>query len=489
MLALAVELYETDADALALTHRRYSWFSVDEYQDTNPLQERLLGCGSAIARPVRGRRSRPDDLHLHRRQPDYLATFADRHPGARVGPDRELPQHAAGARAGQPTHPRPRAALDARPMDRSRSSVPHADGDAEAAAVVARIRALLAEGVPVTEIAILVRTNAQLVPFEAALTARRDPVHRARRSLLRAPRGARRPRRRCGAMPTGRLSRDRRGPMAHGARLRRGRAAGDPAPRRATGTRRSSTLLAMARSLEAEQPDATVADFLAELARRDAAEADAGGDGVNLSTSIVPRASSGTPSSCRARGGHAADPPVRLRRRCAGRGAAAALRRHHPRAPPPRAVVGRLSRIGAKGPRFARGRRGSSPSCGRTPSRGRRRSRASAVATSNCPRRTSRCSRAHRVAPRACPGRRRPRVRRGRQQDPRRHRRPPAVGRALALLGVPGIGQRKVADHRRGHLGDHARIDKRIRRLTDEARANHRATRACRRGDRGSGRH
>ena len=40
----------------------------------------------------------------------------------------------------------------------------------------------------------------------------------------------------------------------------------------------------MARSLEAEQPDATVADYLAELARRDAVESEAGGDGVTLST-------------------------------------------------------------------------------------------------------------------------------------------------------------------------------------------------------------
>ena len=45
-----------------------------------------------------------------------------------------------------------------------------------------------------------------------------------------------------------------------------------------------SALLAIARLLEVEQPDATVADFLAELARRDAAEADAGGEGVTLST-------------------------------------------------------------------------------------------------------------------------------------------------------------------------------------------------------------
>src|ERR671914_694357 len=45
--------------------------------------------------------------------------------------------------------------------------LPHSDGDSAVGALVARIRALLADGVAVTEIAVLVRTNAQLVPFEA----------------------------------------------------------------------------------------------------------------------------------------------------------------------------------------------------------------------------------------------------------------------------------------------------------------------------------
>ena len=42
LLAETVDLLETDADAAATVRARKRWFSVDEYQDTNPLQQRLL---------------------------------------------------------------------------------------------------------------------------------------------------------------------------------------------------------------------------------------------------------------------------------------------------------------------------------------------------------------------------------------------------------------------------------------------------------------
>ena len=237
-----------------------------------------------------------------------------------------------------------------------------------------------AEGVPLTEIAILVRTNAQLVGFEAALTARRDRVHRPRRPLLRPARRPRRPRRHCGAVPRGacrRSSRDRwrkelgfdeAEPPGSGAEARdrhaalstllaigaiaRGRAAGrhrGRLPRRARPSRRGRVG--------------------SRRRRRHPLDA-ASGQG--------PRVGRRLPAA--ARGGNAPDPPVLLRRRCARRGATPPLRRHHPRATPPRAVVGGLARR-REGARRVRGRRGSSPSCGRTRSRGRRRSRASAVAT------------------------------------------------------------------------------------------------------------
>ena len=283
MLTFAVELYETDADALALTHRRYSWFSVDEYQDTNRLQEDLLRLWLGDRRDLCVVGDPDQTIYSFTgASSEYLATFADRYPGARV------------VRLGQNYRSTPQVlALANRliPGRELRSSttdgpipelVPHSDGDAEVAAVVARIHALVAEGVPLTEIAILVRTNAQLVGFEAALTAAEIAFTvRGVRFFARPDVRAARPALRGGA--EGRLTAivvdrwrkelgfDEAEPPGSGAEARDRHAA-------------LSTLLAMARSLEAEQPDATVADYLAELARRDAVESEAGGDGVTLST-------------------------------------------------------------------------------------------------------------------------------------------------------------------------------------------------------------
>jgi DNA helicase-2/ATP-dependent DNA helicase PcrA len=165
---------------------------------------------------------------------------------------------------------------------------PHADGEAESAAVLAAIRGLANAGVPFTEIAILVRTNAQLVPFEAALTSAgigftvRGLRFYARpevRAAIRALRGE--------TEATGRLS----DVVASRWRTQLGFDEADsPGPASGAEARDRhaalATLLTMARSLEAEQPAATVTHFLAELAGRDAAEADAeaAGSGVTLST-------------------------------------------------------------------------------------------------------------------------------------------------------------------------------------------------------------
>jgi len=283
MLTLAVELYETDADALVLTHRRYSWFSVDEYQDTNRLQEDLLRLWLGDRRDLCVVGDPDQTIYSFTgASSEYLATFADRYPGARV------------VRLGQNYRSTPQVlALANRliPGRELRSSttdgpgpalVPHSDGDAEAAAVVARIRALLAEGVQVTEIAILVRTNAQLVGFEAALTAEEIPFTvRGTRFFARPDVRAARQALRTGG--DGRLS------VVVADRWRK-ELGFDEADSPGVGAEARdrhaalTTLLAIARGLEAERPDAAVADYLAELARRDAAEADAGGDGVTLST-------------------------------------------------------------------------------------------------------------------------------------------------------------------------------------------------------------
>ena len=68
LLVETVRLLEDDADAADTIRARKRWFSVDEYQDTSPLQQRLLELwlGDRTGR-VRRRRRRPDDLLVHRR--------------------------------------------------------------------------------------------------------------------------------------------------------------------------------------------------------------------------------------------------------------------------------------------------------------------------------------------------------------------------------------------------------------------------------------
>ncbi len=287
MLTLAVELYETDASALALAHRRYGWFSVDEYQDTNRLQEDLLRLwlGERHELCVVGD---PDQTiySFTGASSEYLATFADRYPGAttvRLSLNyRSTPQVIALANRLIPGREL-RPSLADGPMP---ELVSHADGEGEAAAIVARIQALLADGVTPTEVAILVRTNAQLIGFEAALTAAGIAF------TVRGVRFVARPDVR-GAIRA--LKPDATGSLGQIVAARWGDELGfDEADARAGGSGPEArdrhaaltTLLTMARELEATQPDATVADFIADLARRDATEADAetAGNGVTLST-------------------------------------------------------------------------------------------------------------------------------------------------------------------------------------------------------------
>lgn len=287
MLTLTVELYENNAGALALAHRRYGWFSVDEYQDTNRLQEDLLRLWLGDRRELCVVGDPDQTIYTFTgASSEYLATFADRYPGAttvRLSVNyRSTPQVIALANRLIPG----RELRPSTPDGPMPELVPHADGDAEAAAIMARIRTLLADGVPPTEVAILVRTNAQLVGFEAALTAAEIPftvrgVRFFARPDVRAAIRALKP------DADGRLGRT----VAARWRTELGFDEADP-PAGGSGPeardRHSAlmTLLTMARELEVAQPDASVAGFIADLARRDAAEANsaAAGDGVTLST-------------------------------------------------------------------------------------------------------------------------------------------------------------------------------------------------------------
>ncbi|MGH2445413.1 MAG: ATP-dependent helicase [Candidatus Limnocylindria bacterium] len=283
MLTLAVELYETDAEALALVHRRYAWFSVDEYQDTNRLQEDLLRQWLGDRRDLCVVGDPDQTIYTFTgASSDYLTSFEDRYAGARVvrlsQNYRSSPQVLELANRLIPGRELRSSGTDG-PMP---ELVPYANDEHEVAAVVVAIRALMADGVAATEIAIMVRTNAQLVPYEAALTGAGIPftvrgVRFFARPDVRAARSALK------TDATGSLSTivvkawgkelgfEESGPAGSGPEARDRHAA-------------LTTLLAIARALEAERPEATVPDFLVELARRDDAEADAAGEGVTLST-------------------------------------------------------------------------------------------------------------------------------------------------------------------------------------------------------------
>ena len=335
MLARTIELIESDDGVAAEVRDRYRWFSVDEYQDTNPLQ---AGAARRVARrprrPRRRRRRGPDDLHVHRgdqRLPDRVRRPAIRTRGrSRSRPTTARPPRCsswptaswppAGRRPTNGSRARRRGRQAARGRACRGGPAPSIGGfasdEAELAGMIGAIRDLARAGTPHGSMAVLVRTNAQLPPIESALGAAgigfhvrgegffaRPEVRRAiaRRPLARpgtpgdgparrpAGRGlrarARRPSR--PSRPEGEAAGERHAARRHAARAGRG-----PRPRRI------------------RRPDRPA--FLAEVERRTAIEA--GGDAdrrraADLPPRQGPRVGRGLPAG--ARGGHAADPPGR----------------------------------------------------------------------------------------------------------------------------------------------------------------------------------
>ena len=174
MLVETVELLEDDPEAAALVRSRKRWFSVDEYQDTNPLSERLLELWVGESRDLAVVGDPDQNIYTFAgATPDFLLGFAARHAGTQVvtlaDNYRSSPQIlelanrvvAGGVRgelrANQPDGPPP-------------SIRRFMDPEAEVRDILAWIRAVSAAGVAPSETAVLVRMNAQLPPIEDALT-------------------------------------------------------------------------------------------------------------------------------------------------------------------------------------------------------------------------------------------------------------------------------------------------------------------------------
>ena len=185
VLLLTIGVLDSRPDIADRVRDQYRHFVVDEYQDVNPLQQRLLDCwlGARDALCVVGDASQTI-YSFTGATPEYLLGFPDRYPDSTlvrlVRDYRSTPQVVNLANAlleaapketpAQQRSARARVELIAqRPTGPAIGFAAHPDGPAEAEAVVKQIKQLVATGVRPADIAVLFRINAQSELFEQAL--------------------------------------------------------------------------------------------------------------------------------------------------------------------------------------------------------------------------------------------------------------------------------------------------------------------------------
>jgi DNA helicase-2/ATP-dependent DNA helicase PcrA len=303
MLESTIALIEGDPAIAAEVRDRYRWFSVDEYQDTNPLQAALLDAwlGGRDDLAVVG----DEDQTIYTftgATSDYLIGFGRRFPGARSVKletnYRSTPEVlglanrvlAAGRTALDERAPgaEPRPAKRLVPS-RAAGPAPEIGGfvseQAELEGITRAIRALAAAGTAHGAIAVLVRTNAQLPAIEGALGVAGIPFHvRGERFFARPE--VRRAIRVVSALGRVESELPLMEPLASAFDKELG-VRRDIVPAGEVAAERHAavvTLLEMAEELVRADPDADVAAFLAEVERRTAVEAGGQATGVELLT-------------------------------------------------------------------------------------------------------------------------------------------------------------------------------------------------------------
>ena len=286
MLLMAIALFDEHPDAAETVRSRFHAFTVDEYQDVNPLQQALLDrwLGGRSELCVVG-----DDYQtiyaFTGATPSFLLDFPERYPDATVirleenyrstpqvltvanGLAKRLGGFRKELRATHPDGPNPTARV-------------LSNAHAEVAFVLGEIRRLHREGTPFEEMAVLYRINARSEPYEEALADAGVPYQVRDGAFLRRP-----------------------GPRAVMARLRKvgqdrpaveavavatdqvgydGAAQPDD-PQEITRQSDLGRLRALAEEFQEDQPaGANVGAFVAELAHRFSTERT--GRGVNLLT-------------------------------------------------------------------------------------------------------------------------------------------------------------------------------------------------------------
>ncbi len=301
MLEMTVRLIEDEAAVAAQVRDRYRWFSVDEYQDTNALQQALLDAwlGGREDLAVVG----DEDQTIYTftgASSAWLTGFTGRYPDARVirletnyRSSRQVLELANRllARGTRPTPGPPKRLVATRPDGPPPVIRQFATGLDEERAIATEAGRLIAGGIPAESIAVLVRTNGQLVGFEAALRFERIPFQ------LRGERFFARPeiRRAVAAVRAARRATEPTTTDAPGLTARLAAAweraldfRPEEVPPGEEARQRHASLLALlevGREVEAADPGAGLDGFLAEVERRTAAEAEgAPGSGVELLT-------------------------------------------------------------------------------------------------------------------------------------------------------------------------------------------------------------
>ncbi|WP_194891081.1 ATP-dependent DNA helicase UvrD2 [Catenulispora pinisilvae] len=180
VLLLTIGIMEDRPDIAATVRNQYRYFTVDEYQDVNPLQQRLLDCwlGERADVCVVGDASQTI-YSFTGADPRYLLDFADRFDDPTmvklVRDYRSTPQVVALANAlldrAEGRAAKARVQLIAQRADGPRPKfAEHPDAETEAREVAREIKKLVDAGVRLSEIAVLYRINAQSEEYEQAFS-------------------------------------------------------------------------------------------------------------------------------------------------------------------------------------------------------------------------------------------------------------------------------------------------------------------------------
>ena len=175
LLIETIALLESDPDAAATVRSRKRWFSVDEYQDTSPLQQRVLELWLGESRDLCVVGDEDQTIYTFTGATSaYLTGFKRRWPGAReialVRNYRSTPQVLELANRLIAAEGRDKRLVASREDGPVPVQAAHRDPDAELAALVNWIRARIEEGIAPAEVAVLTRLNAQLEPVAERLT-------------------------------------------------------------------------------------------------------------------------------------------------------------------------------------------------------------------------------------------------------------------------------------------------------------------------------